>query len=57
MPKYDITISYSKTIDAADADEAWHILREIEYRSNLDDEYGPFNSTDAFTEVEEVDNE
>lgn len=54
MPKFEITISYSKIIDAADKDDAERIVRDIEYKSNLDNEYGPFESTDVFTEVEEV---
>ena len=52
--RFEITISYSKTIEASDEDEARRILDDIELKSNLDDEYGPFSSLDVFTEVEEV---
>ena len=54
MAQFEITISYSKIIDAADKAEAQRIIENIAQQSNLDDEYGPFSSLDAFTEVEEV---
>jgi hypothetical protein len=56
MPKFDITISYSKTIEAADEDAAKETLRQIEAYSNLDTEHGPFSSLDVYTEVEEIKN-
>lgn len=54
MPKFEISISYVKTVDAADKEDAERIINDIAMRSNLADEYGPFSSLDEFTEVEEV---
>lgn len=54
MAQFEITISYSKIIDAADKADAQVVIDRIERESNLDGEYGPFSSLDVFTEVEEV---
>lgn len=54
MPKFDISISYMKTVDASDKEEAERIAESICSSSNLDSEYGPFRSLDVFVSVEAV---
>lgn len=54
MPRFTISITYEKTIDASTKEEAEQIIEDISYKSNLDTEYGPFSSSDVFTEVEEI---
>ena len=54
MPSFNISITYEKTIEAFNKEEAETILESIESKSNLDKEYGPFSSLDVFTEVEEL---
>lgn len=48
MPEFEITISYSKIVDATDKQDAQRIIDSIERQSNLGDEYGPFDSIHVF---------
>ena len=54
MAKFNISITYEKTIEAFNKEDAERILERIESKSNLDDEYGPFSSLDVFTTVEQL---
>lgn len=57
MGKFEILLSYSKIIEAYDEDAAQSIIDSIESKSNLTDEYGPFDSLDSWTEVRKIEDE
>lgn len=54
MSKFQISITYTKVVDAADKEEAEGVISTIAERSNLDAENGPFSTLDCFLSVEEV---
>lgn len=54
MKRFEITLSYSKVIDAMSEEDAQSIIDRIERDSPLADEYGPFDTLDSWTQVEEV---
>lgn len=54
MQKFEITLSYSKIIEAVDEADAQAAIDRIENDSPLDDEYGPFSSLDSWTSVKKV---
>lgn len=52
MPTFNISITYAKNIEAASKEDAEYIIENIASKSNLDDEYGPFN--DHWITVDEI---
>lgn len=54
MRRFEITITYSKVIEAYDEDDASRIVADTAANSNLVGEYAPFNDMQVYTEVEEV---
>jgi len=54
MKKFEISITYSKFIEAYDMDSAVESAERIASTSNLTGEYGVFNYSDEFIEVIEL---
>lgn len=57
MPKFEVSVTYFKTIEATDKDAAAEQLNKMVSSSELDGEYGPFadyTGGGSYLSVEEV---
>lgn len=55
MKRFEISITYSKIVEAADEEDARQMIERIASEGTLDGEYGPFSSDGHFTQVEALD--